>query len=73
VKRDYSSRTYQELVGDVNKLHKFTRQLVTERDRFERRSEWQKIWIRILAAAITVQFAALGYLASCVLSHLVKR
>lgn len=73
VKRDYSRRTHEELINDVNALHRFTRQLVKERDRFQHQVEWQKIWNRILAAAVVVEFTMLGWIASWLVSNLVKR
>ena len=80
VKNDWQNPTEQELVESVNKLHGFTRQLVTEKTDIQvnlrdvqRALGWSRIWTRILTAALIAQWALIVILGKALLNgHLVK-
>jgi hypothetical protein len=72
---DWSKRTPVELIGDVNKLHTFTRQLVVEKERLqreatknERRLDSQAIKIWLLLLFLAAEGSAIGLLFKMVMS-----
>jgi hypothetical protein len=78
IRYDYSKpRTQMQLQQDVNVLHDFTKKLLTEKDRMKRVAELtqitvrnQRIWTRVLTAAVVAQFAVLIELLKIVLDRL---
>jgi hypothetical protein len=69
IQKDWSNPSGQELVESLNNLHRFTRQLVTEKERIQEslntaqrglESASLKLWI--LGAVVSAEFAIIGWL-----------
>ena len=63
IRKNWAQPTHPEMVESLNKLHRFTRQLVTEKDRMQETLGWNRIWIRILGGCVIAEFAIIGWFA----------
>ena len=77
VQSDYSRRTPDQLIRDVNVLHDFTRNLVREKDQLksdlgkaERKLDFAKFQIWILGFFVLAEGAMLGWLVNAFLGRL---
>jgi hypothetical protein len=63
MRSDYRKRTHDELIGDVNVLHDFTRRLVKEKNQMQRavsKAEQQVQWANYKIWALTIFLAGEG-------------
>jgi len=71
IRYDYTKpRTPLQLQNDVNVLHSFTKKLLIEKDRMQRTLRDQRIWTRVLTAAVVAQFAIVIELLKIVLERM---
>ena len=69
IRYDYSRRSPEQLVEDVNRAHDFLRKLVREKDGMQRKLDRQWLWIKVLGASVAGAWALVVALVALLLDY----